>query len=98
MIRDIDFDLENDPTICLYGLETDNPSESYAPSDVRRVTQLFNKPQFFVDGADANDIVQGGLGDCWFLSALSMMTTAKGLIEKSCVAVSIAPMPHKANY
>ncbi|KAJ8509380.1 hypothetical protein ONZ45_g8446 [Pleurotus djamor] len=84
--RDIDFDLENDPTICLYGLETDNPSESYAPSDVRRVTQIFNKPQFFVDGADANDIVQGGLGDCWFLSALSMMTTAQGLIEKSCVA------------
>ncbi|KAJ7230247.1 hypothetical protein GGX14DRAFT_410225 [Mycena pura] len=83
--RDIEFDLENDREACLNGL-TPLPDESYSPSDVRRVNQIFEKPQFFIDGADSNDIVQGALGDCWFLSALATMSTAAGLVEKFCVA------------
>ncbi|KAF8877904.1 cysteine proteinase [Infundibulicybe gibba] len=81
--RDIEFDLENDRERCLHGLAT---SERSTPSDVRRVTQIFDQPSFFVGGADSNDIVQGALGDCWFLSALATMSTAPGLIEKFCVA------------
>lgn len=61
--------------------------DPYTPSDVQRATQIFDKPSFFVEGADSNDIVQGKMGDCWFLSALSTMSTAKGLVEKFCVAV-----------
>jgi hypothetical protein len=38
--------------------------------------------------ADSNDIIQGKLGDCWFLSALATASTAKGLVDKFCVAVS----------
>ncbi|KAJ6580634.1 cysteine proteinase [Mycena capillaripes] len=83
--RDIEFDLENDREACLNGI-IPLPDESYAPSDVRRVTQIFEKPQFFVDGASSNDIQQGQLGDCWFLSALATMSTAEGLVEKFCVA------------
>ncbi|TFK39591.1 hypothetical protein BDQ12DRAFT_61862 [Crucibulum laeve] len=79
--RDIEFDLENDKDRCLHGLN----ARIYAPSDVQRVTQIFEKPMFFVDGADSNDIVQGFLADCWFLSALATMSTAPGLIEKFCV-------------
>ncbi|KAE9397650.1 cysteine proteinase [Gymnopus androsaceus JB14] len=80
--RDTEFDLENDRDRCLHGLGY----AQYTPSDVQRVTQLFENPQFFIDGASSNDIVQGGLGDCWFVSALATMSTAEGLVEKFCVA------------
>ncbi|KAJ6467998.1 hypothetical protein C8R47DRAFT_1152164 [Mycena vitilis] len=82
--RDVEFDLENDRERCLFGLSKEN--RELAPSDVQRVTKIFSNPSFFIDGADSNDLVQGRLGDCWFLSALSTMTTAKGLMEKFCVA------------
>lgn len=81
--RDIEFDLKNDKYRCLYGLFGRASSEV---SDVHRLTQLFEKPQFFVDGASADDIVQGQLDDTWFLSALATASTAPGLIEKICVA------------
>ncbi|KAJ7088897.1 hypothetical protein B0H15DRAFT_841074 [Mycena belliarum] len=82
--RDAEFDLENDKERCLFGLSKEN--REYAPADVQRVTKIFKNPSFFIDGAGSNDLVQGRLGDCWFLSALSTMTTSKGLIEKFCVA------------
>jgi Calpain family cysteine protease len=84
--RDIEFDLENDKDRCLHGLDAANPL--YTPADVQRVTQIFDNPSFFIDGANSNDIVQGAIGDCWFCSALATMSTSKGLVEKFCVAVS----------
>ncbi|EEB95559.1 hypothetical protein MPER_05452, partial [Moniliophthora perniciosa FA553] len=81
--RDHAFDLESDRQRCLHGLGTE---EVYMPSDVQRVTQICEKPQFFVDGADSNDIVQGAIGNCWFVSALATMSTYEGLVEKFCVA------------
>ncbi|KAJ7607933.1 hypothetical protein FB45DRAFT_1039995 [Roridomyces roridus] len=84
--RDIEFDIENDTQRCLFGL-TRSEDVSYSPSGVERVSKIFNnKHSFFVDGVDSSDIVQGRLGDCWFLSALSTMSTSRGLIEKFCVA------------
>ena len=69
----------------MYGLFVD---ERYAPADVHRVTQIFDSARFFQGGvAGSNDIVQGELQDCWFLSALATVSTAPGLIEKLCVAV-----------
>lgn len=35
-----------------------------------------------------NYIIQGNLGDCWFLSSLATVLTAPALMEKICVAVS----------
>ncbi|KAF9045921.1 cysteine proteinase [Hymenopellis radicata] len=83
--RDHEFDLFNDRERCLKGLESPE-NEELEPADVKRVTDLFDNPRFFVDGASSNDIVQGRLGDCWFVSALATMSTAEGLVEKFCVA------------
>ncbi|KDN34646.1 hypothetical protein RSAG8_12271, partial [Rhizoctonia solani AG-8 WAC10335] len=58
----------------------------YTPSDVMRVTQIFQQPQFFIDGAKWSDIMQGRIGDCWLLSALATVSTMEDLIEKICVA------------
>ncbi|KAJ7589146.1 hypothetical protein C8J56DRAFT_937820 [Mycena floridula] len=80
--RDTEFDLETDQQRCLHGLSY----MSASPSDVLRVTQIFDKPQFFIEGASSNDLVQGGIGDCWFISALAVVSTADGLVDKCCVA------------
>ncbi|KAL0068057.1 hypothetical protein AAF712_004961 [Marasmius tenuissimus] len=59
--RDEDFDLQNDRDRCLHGIGCD---DIYEPSDVQRVTEIFDNPQFFTDGANSNDLVQGYLRDC----------------------------------
>lgn len=33
----------------------------YAPYATRRVPQIYDKPEFYVQGADYSDVVQGGL-------------------------------------
>ncbi|QRV99623.1 calpain family cysteine protease [Ceratobasidium sp. AG-Ba] len=83
--RDIEFDLEEDLERCLHGLGTPD-DRKYKPSDVLRVTQIFEKPQFFIDGANSSDVSQGGIGDCWFMSAISIVSGMEGLIEKICPA------------
>lgn len=60
-----------------------------SPPSVKRVGDIFDNPQFFVDGADAKDIRQGREGDCWFLSALSTLCNlepTKHLVDRICVA------------
>lgn len=60
------------------------------PGSVKRVQQIFDKPEFFVDGATAGDVRQGVAGDCWFLSALSALCSMEAkelgnLVERICV-------------
>lgn len=60
------------------------------PQSVKRVGQIFDNPEFFVDGATADDVRQGKLGDCWFISALSALCSLEpkelgNLVERICV-------------
>lgn len=60
------------------------------PQSVKRVRQIFDKPEFFVDGATADDVRQGNSADCWFLSALSALCSMEAaelgnLAERICV-------------
>ncbi|KAF8597838.1 cysteine proteinase [Ceratobasidium sp. AG-I] len=83
--RDIEFDLEEDKERCLHGLETSEENR-HSPSDVLRVTKIFEQPQFFIDGARSSDICQGTIGDCWFMSAMTAVCSMEGLIDRICVA------------
>ncbi|KIK02385.1 hypothetical protein K443DRAFT_520561 [Laccaria amethystina LaAM-08-1] len=79
---DIEFDLEKEFDQCFYGISTVGKANSHA--DVLRVTQIFENPYFFSPegAANSNDIMQGKLGDCWFLSVQAIASTTQGLIEK----------------
>lgn len=58
------------------------------PPEVKRISDIFDKPQFFLDGAAPADVHQGYDGDCWFLAALMAITAKhKQLVEQRlCVA------------
>ena len=51
--------------------------------DWYRMTQISpdKPPVFFDDNIDTNDVMQGALGDCWFISALSVIATKDHLLR-----------------
>lgn len=86
---DIEFDLKWGAKDCLSMLSGDTEEswwENFSPGSVKRVADIFDKPQFFVGGATANDIRQGRNGDCWFMAALCTLGNKEGLIDRVCVA------------
>jgi len=85
-ISDIEFDIENDPTRCLYSLYQTNIFSG--TSDVLRVPEVFDKPVFYSGSAKSAEVVQGAVEDCYLVSALSTMTSMDHLIQNLCVAVS----------
>ncbi|KIJ30715.1 hypothetical protein M422DRAFT_186752 [Sphaerobolus stellatus SS14] len=82
--RDLEFDLDNGKDQCLHSLSTPE-MEKFKPADCLRVSQIFDNPQFIIDGALSSDIVQGRLGNCWFLCAVATVSSMPGLIDKICV-------------
>ena len=73
---------ENDQSknyISLFGEKFINSKKIYI--DWYRLDQIFNKPQFFSDGVESNDVLQGNLHDCWFISALSIIATKDYLLR-----------------
>lgn len=82
--RDIEFDLVVDKGRCLNGLDY---VYDYNSCDAMRVPEIFEHPQFYVNGAASSGVAQGVLGDCSFLSELAVIATM-GLVEEICVEVS----------
>ncbi|KAH6906609.1 hypothetical protein BKA70DRAFT_1286390 [Coprinopsis sp. MPI-PUGE-AT-0042] len=84
--RDREFDLQYDGFLCLNGYKLGECA--IAKREVQRVTEIFDEPRFFPRGGAimSNSIAQGSLGDCYFLSALAVVSSIPGLIEKICVA------------
>ncbi|KAK6367900.1 hypothetical protein LTS17_010052 [Exophiala oligosperma] len=83
------FDIERDLKItrardCLDGLVVNDGDKEY-PADVKRVTEIFDNPKFYVDGVSYDDILQGSAGDCWFLAAVSALSCNQKFIERVCV-------------
>lgn len=87
---DIEWDLKTrDIADCLVGLHPTSQADSRTtdhPRGVKRVHQIFEQPEFYIDGATPLDIRQGIAGDCWFLAALGAIGNKPGLIERVCVA------------
>ncbi|KFZ17878.1 hypothetical protein V501_01497 [Pseudogymnoascus sp. VKM F-4519 (FW-2642)] len=84
---DIEFDLKWGKRDCLETLKTPNREKSiFRPKSVKRVGDIFENPQFFINGPEAKDIRQGQDGDCWLLAGLCTLSNKKGLIERVCVA------------
>ena len=46
-----------------------------------RIGEINENATFFYDGTESNDVMQGALGDCWFISALSVIATKDYLLR-----------------
>ncbi|VDK84709.1 unnamed protein product, partial [Litomosoides sigmodontis] len=46
------------------------------------IPEIVDNPQLFVEGAAPNDVTQGILGNCWFVSACSALTHNQTLLQK----------------
>ena len=82
MFSDPDFDPDkNGPQLMYYSGEP--PAPGYTdPARVewRRPREWAPNSAFFSGGISSNDVVQGALGDCWFIGALSTLATRDKLL------------------
>jgi hypothetical protein len=53
---------------------------------VKRVSDIFNDPKFYVNRPTPNDFRQGRIGDGGLVAALGALGNKPGLIEKVCIA------------
>lgn len=82
MFEDPDFDPDHNGPKLMY-TSGEPPAPGYTdPERVewRRPREWAPKSAFFSGGISSNDVVQGALGDCWFIGALSTLATRDKLL------------------
>ena len=84
----IDKDLvpkKNNPNKNIDILYGDCPVPIGSPRDTNvewyPLTEISDCAQFFSDGIESNDFIQGFLGNCWLISALSVLATKDYLLR-----------------
>ena len=61
------------------------------PSEIKKSSDWVADPQVYIGGVDPDDVQQGLLGDCYFLSALSVLAEQDGLIERLILTPNVTP-------
>nr|BAK04211.1 predicted protein [Hordeum vulgare subsp. vulgare] len=56
-------------------------SEWMRPSDIAKETSISSQPCLFSGSVNSSDVCQGRLGDCWFLSAVVVLTEMSRISE-----------------
>ena len=76
---------KNNPNKNIDNLYGDYPVPIGSPRDTNAewypLTEISDFAQFFSDGIESNDIIQGCLGNCWLISALSVLATKDYLLR-----------------
>ena len=76
---------KNNPNKNIDSLYGDYPVPIGSPRDTNAewypLTEISDYAQFFSDGIESNDIIQGCLGNCWLISALSVLATKDYLLR-----------------
>jgi len=57
-----------------------NPPGEYQNVQWKRPSEFCKSPELFISGVESGDVIQGALGDCYFLGALSVVATRNDLL------------------
>jgi len=87
-----DWDLKMEKGNCLNYLGRETFEVGYPPSSsatvpkaVKRVHEIFENPTF-MKNVSSSEIIQGSIGNCWAVAALSALADVVGGIQRLCVA------------